>query len=71
MFAHVCTYVFHMYTHVCSNRTRGVPGGHIFVFQWYTYVCPKCTHMCALIARVCVPGEHMCVLIGRVLLCSK
>ena len=20
----------------------------------------SCTHLCALIARVCVPGEHMC-----------
>ena len=53
--------VFHMYTHVCFNRTRGVPGGHMFVFQWYTYVCPTRTHMCALIARLCVPGERMCV----------
>ena len=50
-----------MYTHVCFNRTRGVPGGHMFVFQWYTYVCPTRTHMCALIARLCVPGERKCV----------
>ena len=43
--------VFHVYTHVCFDRTRGV-SGHIFVFQWYTYVCPTCTHMCALVASV-------------------
>ena len=43
--------VSHVCTHVCFDRTRGV-SGHIFVFQWYTYVCPTCTHMCALVASV-------------------
>ena len=59
MFAYVCTYVVHVYTHVCFNRTRGVRG-HIFVFQRSRYVCLTCT-LCALIARDCVAGVYICV----------
>ena len=41
----VCVCALSVYTHVRVYRTRGVPG-HIFVFQWYTYAFPTCTHMC-------------------------
>ena len=51
MVAHVCTYVFHVHTHMCALIAHAV-----HVFQSYTDVCPKCTHM-RLIARVCVSGD--------------
>ena len=70
MFAHVCTHACSTCTHVCVNRTRGV-AGYILMFQWYKYVRPTCAHMCALIARVCVPCEHMCVAREHTLACRR